>query len=101
MSRADYYSTKFGPARVALKAGDVLRNEVRDYAVFPVKLPSGREVWPPDGTLEVGGRADLAVGLHSGAAPSANAAVGEVGVMIASHRSKADKKSLLISVRTC
>lgn len=32
------------------KPGDVLRNEVRDYAVFPVVLPSGREVWPSPGT---------------------------------------------------
>jgi len=32
------------------KAGDTLRNEVRDYAVFPVKLPSGEEAWPSDGT---------------------------------------------------
>ena len=32
------------------KAGDTLRNEVREYAVFPVTLPSGREVWPSDGT---------------------------------------------------
>ena len=28
------------------KPGDTLRNEVRDYAVFPVRLPSGRAVWP-------------------------------------------------------
>ncbi|MCC8978913.1 site-specific DNA-methyltransferase [Bradyrhizobium acaciae] len=32
------------------KPGDTLRNEVRDYAVFPVRLPSGREVWPSEGT---------------------------------------------------
>lgn len=32
------------------KPGDTLRNEVRDYAVFPVRLPSGRDVWPSDGT---------------------------------------------------
>lgn len=32
------------------KAGDTLRNEVRDYAVFPVTLPSGRQVWPSEGT---------------------------------------------------
>jgi len=32
------------------KAGDTLRNEVRDYAVFPIELPSGREVWPSEGT---------------------------------------------------
>jgi adenine-specific DNA-methyltransferase len=27
-----------------------LRSEVRDYAIFPIKLPSGREVLPPPGT---------------------------------------------------
>lgn len=29
---------------------DVLRNEARDYAIFPVLLPSGREVMPPPNT---------------------------------------------------
>ncbi|EOW9256896.1 site-specific DNA-methyltransferase, partial [Vibrio cholerae] len=32
------------------KAGDTLRNEVRDYAVFPVVGPNGAEHWPSDGT---------------------------------------------------
>ncbi|OMO20926.1 DNA methylase N-4 [Vibrio lentus] len=32
------------------KAGDTLRNEVRDYAVFPVFGPKGEEHWPSDGT---------------------------------------------------
>ena len=32
------------------KPGDTLRNEVREYAVFSVKLPSGKEAWPSDGT---------------------------------------------------
>ncbi|WP_434429301.1 site-specific DNA-methyltransferase [Aeromonas veronii] len=32
------------------KAGDTLRNEVRDYAVFPVYGPNGDEHWPSDGT---------------------------------------------------
>ena len=27
-----------------------MRSEVRDYAIFPIKLPSGREVLPPPGT---------------------------------------------------
>lgn len=44
------YTNRDNDFRGPWKAGDVLRNEVRDYAVFPVKLPSGREVWPPDGT---------------------------------------------------
>lgn len=32
------------------KAGDTLRNEVRDYAIFPVYGPNGEEHWPSDGT---------------------------------------------------
>ncbi|MFZ4622882.1 MAG: site-specific DNA-methyltransferase [Rhodoferax sp.] len=44
-----YTNRDFDP-RGPWKAGDTLRNEVRDYAVFPVKLPSGREVFPSAGT---------------------------------------------------
>jgi adenine-specific DNA-methyltransferase len=44
------YTNRDNDPRGPWKAGDVLRNEVRDYAVFPVKLPSGREVWPSNGT---------------------------------------------------
>lgn len=44
------YTNRDNDPRGPWKAGDVLRNEVRDYAVFPVKLPSGREVMPPAGT---------------------------------------------------
>jgi adenine-specific DNA-methyltransferase len=44
------YTNRDNDPRGPWKAGDVLRNEVRDYAVFPVKLPSGKEVWPPSGT---------------------------------------------------
>lgn len=44
------YVNKDDDPRGPWKAGDVLRNEVRDYAVFPVTLPSGREVWPSPGT---------------------------------------------------
>lgn len=32
------------------KASDVLRNEFREYAYFPVTLPNGKEVFPPSGT---------------------------------------------------
>lgn len=32
------------------KPDNVLRTEARAYAIFPVTLPSGREVWPPNGT---------------------------------------------------
>jgi adenine-specific DNA-methyltransferase len=44
------YTNRDNDPRGPWKAGDVLRNEVRDYAIFPVKLPSGKEVWPPAGT---------------------------------------------------
>lgn len=44
------YTNRDNDPRGPWKAGDVLRNEVRDYAIFPVKLPSGREVMPPAGT---------------------------------------------------
>lgn len=44
------YTNRDNDPRGPWKAGDVLRNEVRDYAVFPVILPSGREVWPSHGT---------------------------------------------------
>ncbi len=44
------YTNRDNDPRGPWKAGDTLRNEVRDYAVFPVKLPSGREVWPSAGT---------------------------------------------------
>jgi adenine-specific DNA-methyltransferase len=44
------YTNRDNDPRGPWKAGDVLRNEARDYAIFPVKLPSGREVWPPSGT---------------------------------------------------
>lgn len=44
------YTNRDNDPRGPWKAGDVLRNEVRDYAVFPVRLPSGRDVWPSAGT---------------------------------------------------
>ncbi|MEF8769608.1 MAG: site-specific DNA-methyltransferase [Candidatus Accumulibacter phosphatis] len=44
------YTNRDNDSRGLWKAGDTLRNEVRDYAVFPVRLPSGREVWPSSGT---------------------------------------------------
>lgn len=44
------YTNRDNDYRGAWKASDVLRNEVREYAIFPVKLPSGREVMPPTGT---------------------------------------------------
>ncbi len=44
------YTNRDNDPRGPWKASDVLRNEARDYAIFPVKLPSGREVMPPPGT---------------------------------------------------
>ncbi len=44
------YTNRDNDPRGPWKAGDVLRNEVRDYAVFAVVLPSGREVYPSPGT---------------------------------------------------
>lgn len=44
------YTNRDNDPRGAWKASDVLRSEVRDYAIFPVRLPSGREVLPPSGT---------------------------------------------------
>ena len=44
------YINRDNDPRGPWKASDVLRNEARDYAIFPVKLPSGREVLPPPGT---------------------------------------------------
>lgn len=46
----DRYTNRDNDPRGPWKAGDTLRNEVRDYAVFPVKLPSGRKVMPSAGT---------------------------------------------------
>lgn len=48
--QTDRYTNRDNDPRGAWKAGDTLRNEVRDYAVFPVRLPSGREVLPSAGT---------------------------------------------------
>lgn len=44
------YTNKDNDPRGAWKPDNVLRNEERDYAIFPVVLPSGREVMPPSGT---------------------------------------------------
>ena len=44
------YTNRDNDPRGPWKASDTLRSEVRDYAVFPVTLPSGREVMPPSGT---------------------------------------------------
>lgn len=46
----DRYVNKDNDPRGPWKPSDVLRSEARPYAIFPVKLPSGREVMPPPGT---------------------------------------------------
>ncbi|HNA86178.1 MAG TPA: site-specific DNA-methyltransferase [Nitrospira sp.] len=46
----DRYTNQDNDPRGPWKAGDVLRNEARDYAIFPIRLPSGREVMPPPNT---------------------------------------------------
>ena len=48
--QTERYTNRDNDPRGPWKASDVLRNEARDYAIFPVMLPSGREVWPPAGT---------------------------------------------------
>ncbi len=48
--QTDRYTNPDNDSRGPWKAGDVLRNEARDYAIFPVTLPSGREVMPPPNT---------------------------------------------------
>ena len=44
------YTNKDNDPRGPWKPDNVLRNEARDYAIFPVTLPSGRQVLPPSGT---------------------------------------------------
>lgn len=44
------YTNRDSDPRGPWKASDTLRNEARDYAIFPITLPSGREVLPPPGT---------------------------------------------------
>jgi adenine-specific DNA-methyltransferase len=48
--QTDRYTNKDNDPRGPWKASDVLRSEARDYAIFPIRLPSGREVMPPAGT---------------------------------------------------
>ncbi len=44
------YTNRDNDPRGPWKPDNVLRNEERDYAIFPIRLPSGREVLPPPGT---------------------------------------------------
>lgn len=43
------YTNRDGDSRGPWKAENVLRAEARDYAIYPVRTPSGREVMPPKG----------------------------------------------------
>lgn len=44
------YTNRDNDARGPWKAENVLRTEERDYAIYPIRTPSGREVLPPKGT---------------------------------------------------
>lgn len=46
----DRYKNMDNDPRGPWKPDNVLRNEFREYAYFPVVLPSGKEVFPPPGT---------------------------------------------------
>jgi len=48
--QTERYTNRDNDPRGPWKASDTLRNEARDYAIFPVTLPSGRDVFPPPGT---------------------------------------------------
>lgn len=48
--QTDRYKNPDNDFRGAWKASDVLRNEFREYAYFPVTLPNGKQVFPPAGT---------------------------------------------------
>jgi adenine-specific DNA-methyltransferase len=44
------YKNPDGDPRGLWTSGDLLRNEARDYAIYPIVGPSGRAHWPPKGT---------------------------------------------------
>ena len=44
------YENIDGDPRGPWTSGPLQRNEARDYAIFPIKSPSGKEHWPPQGT---------------------------------------------------
>jgi adenine-specific DNA-methyltransferase len=44
------YKNQDNDPRGVWTSGDLLRNEARDYAIYPIKGPSGREHMPPKGT---------------------------------------------------
>lgn len=46
----DRYTNRDSDPRGPWKADNVLRNEFRDYANYPITLPSGKVVLPPSGT---------------------------------------------------
>lgn len=44
------YKNPDGDTRGVWTSGDLLRNEARDYAIYPIESPSGRIHQPPNGT---------------------------------------------------
>ena len=44
------YKNPDNDSRGVWTSGDLLRNEARDYAIYPIQGPTGREHWPPEGT---------------------------------------------------
>lgn len=44
------YKNPDDDSRGVWTSGDLLRNEARDYAIYKIIGPSGREHWPPEGT---------------------------------------------------
>lgn len=48
--QTDRYKNPDNDSRGPWKPDNVLRNEYREYAYFPVTLPNGKDVYPPPGT---------------------------------------------------
>lgn len=44
------YKNPDNDVRGSWTSGDLLRNEMRDYAIYPIIGPNGKEHWPPPGT---------------------------------------------------
>ena len=55
----DAYKNPDNDPRGPWKAVDATRAEHRDYAFYPIKTPSGREVWPADGRSWVFNREEV------------------------------------------
>jgi adenine-specific DNA-methyltransferase len=44
------YKNPDGDPRGAWASDNLLRTEVREYAIYPIKGPNGQEYWPPEGS---------------------------------------------------